>query len=74
MAVLVAMTLMLAMMLASTGTASAADCGRGCENPPPGSGGGPYTGALHANYPNAALGIATAKVNSLKHLGCDIFC
>ena len=57
--VLLATALMLAMVLVSSGMASAAECGVSC-------GGGPFTGAEHAS-PSAAFGIATARVNSIKH-------
>ena len=59
-AVLVAMALMLAMMVASTGTASAVALSNG-------------QGGFKANE-RAAPGIATAVVNTQKHDGCDVGC
>jgi hypothetical protein len=58
--VLVAMALMLAMMLASTGTASAVALANG-------------KGGEMAN-PNASFGIGTAVVNTQKHGACDFAC
>ena len=59
----IALLVAAALMLASSGMASAAPC-----DPTicPTNGGGPYTGALNAS-PSAAFGIATAKYNVAIH-------
>lgn len=59
-AVLVAMAMMLAMMVASTGTASAVALSNG-------------QGGFKANE-RAAFGIGTAVVNTQKHDECGIGC
>jgi hypothetical protein len=58
--VLVAMAMMVAMMVVSTGTASAVALSNG-------------QGGFKANE-RAAFGIGTAVVNTQKHDGCDILC